>query len=87
MIFFMIWEKQNQQHAHLEFSEEHVHDLSVSMKLRVRSFEFGWRSNNCNIIWSHRFLCYDFRASWCFGEEWDGRKNHRVWWLYGVDDQ
>ena len=32
--------------APFEFSEEHVRDLSVSIKLRVWSFEFGGRSKN-----------------------------------------
>ena len=81
--------KKEKSPAPFEFSEEHVRDLSVSMKLRVWSFELGGRSNNSvrHRLVADRFLCCDFRTSCRFSEECGGRKNHRVWRMYGIDDQ
>ena len=45
-----------------------------SMKLRAWSFELRGRSNNCDIVGSHCFLCDDSRTSCCFSESWGGRK-------------
>ena len=57
------------------------------MKLRVWSFEFGARSNYCDIIWLHRFLFCPFRTSCCFSRNWRGRRNQPVWRMYVIDDQ
>ena len=46
-----------------------------SVKLRVWSSEFGGRSNHYDLIWSHRFLCSNFRNSCCFSEKWSERKS------------
>lgn len=58
-----------------------------SMKLRVWSFEFGVRSNYCDIIWLHRFLFCPFRTSCCFSRNWRGRRNQPVWRVYVIYDQ
>ena len=59
-----------------------------SMKLlRIWSFEFGGRSNYCDIIWLHRFLYCAVRTSCCFSRSWSGRRNHPVWQVYVIDDQ
>ena len=55
MIFYDL--KKDKAIAPFEFSEEHVRDLSVSMKLRVWSSEFGGRSKN---LVRHRLVASPF---------------------------
>ena len=73
------------QDQNLELGFGHTQTNSMKL-LRVWSFEFGGRSNYCDIIWLHRFLYCAVRTSCCFSRNWSGRRNHPVWQVYVIDD-